>query len=182
MKQFMVIGCLAFTLASCNNADNNKKDAGAMEATAAPAAEVKLPFPLQEPYKNWQMGSTENVVAAMNSLRTFVDKDFTALAGTLADSIDIRLDYYQAKLSRDSALSMFKTERAKYSEIVITMSDYESVISADKKDEWVTIWYKQTWKDDKGVADSMAVIDDVKLKDGKMIVLDEKIQHFQVKK
>jgi hypothetical protein len=62
------------------------------------------------------------------------------------------------------------------------MNDYESVISADKKDEWVTIWYKQKWKDSKGVADSLSVINDIKMKDGKMIILNEMINHFPKKK
>jgi hypothetical protein len=62
------------------------------------------------------------------------------------------------------------------------MQDYVSVISEDKKDEWVTLWYKQTWKDEKGKVDSMYCADDCKIKNGKMIKLDEKVQHFPAKK
>jgi len=103
MKQFMVITCLAFMLASCNDADKDKKDAEVTEVKAEAAAEVKLPIPLEKPYRNWQIGSTENVVAAMNSLKTFIDKDYTAMAGTLGDTVYLDFDNYQAKLSRDSA-------------------------------------------------------------------------------
>lgn len=183
MKQFIAIICLAVVLGSCNNADQDKKETtGPVEEKTAAVADVKLPFALEKPYKNWQMGSTGNVVAAMTALKTFVDKDFTGLAAVIGDSLEVHFDYYQAKLSRDSAIKMFMNQRKMYNDIVITMSDYESVISADKKDEWVTLWYKQAWKDAKGKADSLSIIDDCKIQNGKMIELDEKIQHYPAKK
>ena len=72
--------------------------------------------------------------------------------------------------------------RPMYGDLTINMQDYESVISADKQVEYVTLWYKQAWKDEKGKADSMNVIDDCKMKNGKMISLDEKVQHYPAKK
>lgn len=182
MKQTIVIICLAVAFASCNNAETTKTGSDSTGTAVKPATEVVLPFKLDKPYQNWQIVNNENVVVAMNSLKTFVDNDFVAFAATLGDSLDIRLDNYHEKLSRDSAVSMFKAMRPMYKDLTITMYDYESVISADKKDEWVTVWYKQAWKDDKGKADSLNVIDDCKMQNGKMIVLDEKIQHFPAKK
>ncbi len=181
MKQFIVITCLTVALASCNNADQDKKEAAPAEVKATPVADVKLPYPLQEPYRNWQIGSTENVVAAMSSLKTYIDKDFTAMAGTISDSIDLYFDYFHAKLSHDSAMKFFIADRPKYNDLSVTMYDYVSVISADKKSEWVTLWYKQKWKNDKGVADSMSVTDDIRMKNGKMVELDEKTSHFPKK-
>ena len=58
------------------------------------------------------------------------------------------------------------------------MSDWESVIAADKSEEWVTLWYKQYQTDKKGVTDSLGVVDDCKIVNGKIVVLDEKIQHL----
>lgn len=182
MKQLFVIIFLGAALTACNNATTTTSGTDSTGTAVTTAAEVKLPFPLEKPYRNWQIGSNENVVGAMNTLKTFVDKDFTAMAATLGDSINVRFDYYEAKLSRDSAMKMFNTQRALYNDLAITMYDYESVISADKADEWVTIWYKQKWKNEKGVADSLAVIDDCKMKNGKMIELAEHIQHYPVKK
>jgi hypothetical protein len=118
----------------------------------------------------------------MNSLKAFVDKDFTAMAASFGDTIDIKLDGYAAKLSRDSAAKMLTAQRPMYVDLTVTMYDYESVISADKKEEYVTMWYKQVWKDDKGKDDSLNIVDDCKMKNGKMIELDEKIQHFPAKK
>jgi hypothetical protein len=182
MKQFIVIFCLGVALASCNNAATDKKESGTTAVKSESATGVKLPFPLMTPYKNWQTGSNENVVAAMGALKAFVDSDFTGLAALTGDTLDVRFDYYHAKLTRDSAIKMFINQRTMYKDLTITMYDYESVISEDKKDEYVTLWYKQAWKNDKGVADSLGIIDDCKMKNGKMIELDEKIQHYPAKK
>lgn len=182
MKQVIVIICLGIALAACNNTSTTTAGTDSTgAATVKTESDVKLPYPLQNPYKNWQTGSTENVVAGMTALKTYVDKDFTALAATIGDSIYFDFDYFQAKMSRDSAIKMFTTSRAMYNDLVITMYDYESVISADKKDEWVTLWYKQSWKNDKGVADSLNVTNDIKIKNGKVIELDEKTSHFAKK-
>jgi hypothetical protein len=183
MKQFIVIFCLGIALASCNNAETTGTATGTDSTGAAviTPTEVKLPIPLERPYRNWQIGSTENVVAAMNALKAFVDKDFTALAAATGDSLELDFDYLRTKLSRDSAMKMFTAQRAMYKDLKVTMYDYVSVISGDKKDEWVTFWYKQSWKNEKGVADSMNVTNDIKMKDGKMIELDEKTSHFPKK-
>jgi hypothetical protein len=185
MKQTIVMICLVIALASCNNAatTSSAKDSAAATVTSANATpDVALPFKLDQPYKNWQMGSTENVVASMKALKAFVDKDFTTLASLIGDTLDFTTDYLHEKMSRDSATKFFTNGRPMYNDLTINMNDYESVISADKKDEWVTIWYKQSWKDDKGILDSVSVINDIKMKDGKMIVLNEAVNHFPKKK
>ena len=182
MKQTIVMICLAIFMASCNNPTTTNSSNNPATVAAKPGSEVVLPYKLEKPYQNWQIGSTENAAAAMNSLKTFQDNDFVAFAATLGDSVEIRLDYYYAKLNRDSAVNFFKSFRPTFNDLSITMYDYESVISADKKEEWVTLWYKQVWKDDKGKADSLNIIDDCKMQNGKLIVMDEKIQHYPVKK
>ncbi len=182
MKQLIVITCLAVALASCNNAATKEAGSDSTGTKTASATEVTLPYKLEKPYKNWQIGSTENVAAAMGALKAFVDKDFAALGGLVGDSLEVKFDYFQGKFTRDSAVKMFTNHRTQYNDLTINMYDYESVISADKQDEWVTIWYKQSWKNEKGVADSLAIIDDCKMKGGKMIELDEHIQHYPAKK
>lgn len=183
MKQLMLITCLAFALASCNDDQKDKAKSETGEAKTVTPADVKLPFPLEKPYKGWQMmENNDNTIAAMNCLKYFVDKDYAAMAAIFGDSIEIRLDGFAAKMSRDSASKVLSAQRPMYNDLTITMYDYESVISADKKDEYVTMWYKQAWKDDKGKADSLNVVDDCKMQNGKIIQLDEKVQHFPAKK
>lgn len=180
MKQLTAILCLVFALVACNNTQEKTTETSTTDAAPA-AAEVTLPYSLAMPYNNWSIGSNENVAAAMNGLKAFVDNDFTALAATMGDSIVLDFDQFQAKLSKDSAMKFFTTARASYKDITIAMDDYVSVISADKKHEWVTLWYKQSWTDPKGGKDSMNVINDIKLSNGKMVALHEKSSRFQKK-
>ena len=182
MKQTIVILCLVITMASCNNANTSKTGTDSTTTTekaATPAME--LPFKLEQPYKNWQIGSTENAVAAMKALKAFVDKDFAALTALTGDTLEVTMDYFHAKMSRDSAIQFFTKGRPMYNDLAVSINDYESVISEDKKDEWVTIWYKQTWKDAKGIVDSVSVINDIKMQDGKMVTLNEMMNHYPKK-
>ena len=180
MKQLLSMACIILLLASCNN--EKKDEPKEATETATPAAAVTLPYTPAMPYRNWQMGSEQNSLMAMTGLKAWENKDYAGLKAVLGDSVELTMDGYHAMLSRDSAMNFFKSGRENYAEVNITMYDWESVISADKKSEYVTLWYKQTWKDNKGVKDSLNVTDDIKIANGKMIELDEKIQHFPAAK
>ncbi|CAN5600784.1 hypothetical protein BH11BAC3_BH11BAC3_22210 [soil metagenome] len=180
MKRIFLVGCLAFALASCNNETKDTKETPMAKDTAT--AMVELPYKLDKPYRNWQMGSTENAAAAMKALKSYVDKDFAGLSALISDSLEVAFDHYQSKMGHDSAVKFFTDVRKESGDIAVTMYDYESVVSADKQEEWVTLWYKQVWTDNAGKKDSLSIIDDCKMKDGKIATLDEKIQHYQAKK
>jgi hypothetical protein len=62
--------------------------------------------------------------------------------------------------------------------IKIVMHDFESVVSKDKKDEYVTMWYKQVYKDKNGKIDSVDAVNDFKFVNGKIVALDEALRHF----
>ena len=84
----------------------------------------------------------------------------------------------EARRNRGSVLlSVWKDLSVK-----IDLHDFESVISKDKKDEFVTLWYNQTTTDKKGKVDSVSVINDLKISNGKIVALDEAFRHFPVKK
>lgn len=182
MKQIIMAACLAFIFAGCN--ETKKEETPAAETTAVATTETKAPlaYQLPKPYREWQIGSHQNVVNAMAGLKAFADKDFAALEAVIGDSLELTVDYMSEKMSKDSAMKMFNKMRGTYGEVKIVMYDYVPVISGDKSEEWVTMWYKQIWQDDKGKWDSANVIDDCKMKNGKMIALDEKMQRFPVKK
>ena len=171
MKQIFLVASLAFALAACNN---ETKDAGTTDKPAeASTTKIEYPYTPPTPYRGWQMGSEQNTVVAMNALKGWAEKDYAKLEANIGDSLDFTVDGYKAKMSKDSAMKFFKTDRQKYADVTITMYDWESVISADKKVEYVTLWYKQAWTDAKGMKDSLNVTDDCKMTNGKMIELDE---------
>ena len=79
-------------------------------------------------------------------------------------------------------MGFFTSMRNDYKNVTVKMNDWESVISKDKKIEYVTMWYKQITTDKNGKTDSIAVVDDCRIVNGKIVELDEKIQHYAVKK
>jgi hypothetical protein len=183
MKKILLFAGIATFIISCNN--NSESTASTADSTKTEASRSEAPvypYTLDEPYRDWQPGDQQHAVTAMKSLKAFETGDIDACIAGFGDSVEIRFDYYQAKLSNDSLKKFFANERANYASMTIKMGDWESVISKDKKTEYVTMWYRQIWTDKKGKTDSLAVIDDCKIVNGKIVELDEKIQHFPVKK
>ncbi len=185
MKRLFLFACTALMAAGCNNSSDSKDTKttdSAGKAAPATAAKMDYPYTLDEPYKNWQPGDQQHAVTVMKSLKAFETGDIAACMAGFGDSVDVRFDGYRARLSHDSLMKQFTAQRANYASIVIKMGDWESVISEDKKEQWVTMWYKQVETDKKGKVDSMSVVDDAKIENGKIVLLDEKIQHYPAKK
>jgi hypothetical protein len=183
MKKLLIICAATMLVWGCTNSAESK-DGGAADTTkmaATKPGDAKLPemaFPLDRPYANWQTGDPQHAANVMKGLKAFESGDINSCMDSFGDSVRVGFDYYQAKLSKDSLKSTLTHQRAMYSSIKVKMDDWESVISADKKDEWVTLWYHQYQTDKKGNTDSLGVVDDLKIMNGKIVVLDEKIQHL----
>lgn len=182
MRKLLFVSCIGL-LAACSDASKEESTtvAGAADSTAA-AVKIEYPYTLEQPYKNWQPGDQQLAVTAMKALQAFEKGDVAGSVQYFADSVQLRFDYLDTKLSNDSLKKFFTAERAKYSKIVISMGDWESVISEDKKTTYVTMWYKQESTDLKGKVETLNVVDDCKMVNGKIAELDEKVQHLPVKK
>lgn len=184
MKKLLFIFSITLFALSCTN--NETKDAKTGDSTktadtkmAGPAAEkLDLPYTLDHPYAEWQPGNEQHAVTVMKGLKAFETGDIASCMASFGDSVWIGFDYYQHTLSKDSLKAFFTQSRAMYSSIKIKMQDWESVISADKKAEWVTLWYKEYTTDKKGVIDSVSVVNDAKIEKGKVVILDETTQHL----
>jgi len=90
-----------------------------------------------------------------------------------ADSVKVQFDALDKKMSNDSLKAMFASGWNEYKSVKVKMEDFESVVSTDKKEEWVTLWYTQYWETKKGVKDSVDIINDLQLKNGKIMRIDE---------
>ncbi len=183
MSLWLVMGLVLF-MASCQN---QVKQPAANEASAdstKPAVQpnIQYAYTIGHPADNWDRGSQENVAIVLNALKAFETGNVDECLKAFADSVHWQGDYYDAKISKDSLTSMFKNSWKNLASIKIDMSDFESVISKDKKDEYVGLWYKQKWTDKKGKTDSIYHMDDVKIMNGKIVELDEKTRHFPVPK
>lgn len=184
MRKLFFIPLLGLFIISCNDKTDNASASSTDSAktVSTSSGDIVYPYTPSEPYREWQPGDQQHVVTVMKSLKAFETGDTDAAAAAFGDTVDLRFDYLHARLSNDSLKKFFANERANYTSMTIKMSDWESVISKDKKTEYVTLWYRQIWTDKNGKTDSLAVIDDAKIVNGKIVELDEKIQHFPAKK
>jgi hypothetical protein len=60
----------------------------------------------------------------------------------------------------------------------VRMQDYESVKSKNRGEEWVALWYTETVKLKGGKTDSAMVMDDIKIVDGKVAIIDSKMRRL----
>ena len=79
----------------------------------------------------------------MSALKAFENGDVPGSMKYFGDSIHLQFDALDKKLPADSMLAMLTAQRGLYKSMEIKMNDWESVISKDKQEEWVTLWYRQ---------------------------------------
>ncbi|MES2004435.1 MAG: hypothetical protein V4450_07930 [Bacteroidota bacterium] len=176
MRTMIALCLLVFIGSSCNSAADKTgaKDSGT-------AAKPTYAYTIEKP-DNWDMGSSQNTAIALSALKAFENKNIDESVGYFADTVAWKSDFIDAKYSKDSLKAMFANFWKGTQAMTVKMDDYESVISKDKKDEYVTIWYKQIMTDMKGKTDSVFLINDFKIAKGKIVSLSESLRHFPVKK
>ena len=181
MKKILLFWLTAGLLVACTSKTSTT------EATTADssgtAKKESLAYPYTPKYSiNWQPGDEKYSVIALESLKKYTDGDVKGSMKDWADTIEIVLDKMQFKGTKDSVTSIFTKERAIFAEMVVEPDSWQTVYFPDKKESWVTIWYKQKWSDKKGKKDSAYFVDDLLVKDGKIALLDEKQRYYPVAK
>ena len=173
MKKILLLFSTALAFAACNDSGTGSstplKDS--TTASATPAA-MNYPYTIKQP-DNWETGSSENTMVALSALKNFETGDLEKSLSYFADSVHVQFDGLDTTMSNDSLKAMLTKWRNGFKAITVKMDDWESVISKDKKQEWVTLWYRQKWEDTKGHQDSTDIVDDLNIKNGKIARLDE---------
>lgn len=173
MKKVFLILLGGVVFASCNNKSASSPEAATdTSGTEAVAQKMDYPYTIDHP-DNWEMGNNQNTMTALSALKAYENGNVDESMKYFGDSIHLQFDGLDKKMSNDSLKSMFAKGRSNYKSMEVKMDDWESVISKDKKDEWVTLWYRQKWEDTNGKKDSADIVNDLKMKDGKIIRLDE---------
>ena len=177
MRKMLSLCLLIYISVSCNNPAGKET----AKTDSAGSAKTEYAYTIKKP-DNWDMGSSQNTALVLSSLKAFENNKIDESLTNFADTVRWRADYMDAKYSKDSMKAMFARAWSEMTSMKIDMHDFESVISKDKKDEYVTLWYVQTTTDKKGKTDSVGVINDLKIVNGKITELDEAIRHFPIKK
>ena len=174
MKQMILFVSALLLAAACNNQ-------APVETKAPEKAAINMadyPYTLDQTYKDWQAGDQKNAIMVLNMVKAWENKNAAECATYFADNVEMNMDYHMETVPRDSIIAMLESSYEKMAGINVDMQDWESVISADCKDEWVTLWYKQVITYTDGKVDSMNVVNDAKIVNGKIAVFSEYVQHF----
>lgn len=184
MKQLIILATAILFITGCNNNDKKNEGAGADNAKAASATMETFDYPynLSKPYQGWQPGDQKHAVAVLKMIKAWESKKLAECLGYFGDTVDMRVDMFQKVMPHDSLLSVLESSWADMASVTVKMDDWESVISPDKKDEWVTLWYKQIMTNKKGMVDSLSIVNDAKIVNGKITVFDEHIRHYPAAK
>ncbi len=179
MCLFFLAGIL---FSSCSNQATETKDTVKDSTSAEPAAvSMNYPYAIDHP-DNWEIGSTSNTMAVLTALKAYENGNIDECVKYFGDSVRLQFDGVDTKVSKDSLKSMFTKSRAALKTMEVKMDDWESVISKDKNTEYVSLWYKESWEDTKGEKDSLVQMDDLQMKNGKIVSIDQKSRKLPSKK
>ena len=183
MRQMILMFCVAGLCTACNNSQTSKDESKTSDAKVATATDEKMDYAytIEHP-DQWEMGSKMHTQTVLASLKAFENGDMEAATKNFSDTVQLLFDGFDAKVSRDSAKAILSQNRKQMKSFKIIMDDFESVKSKDGTAEYVSIWYKEKMQDQKGNWDSLSVMDDLRMKDGKIASIDEKQRHYPKKK
>ncbi len=177
MKLFKFFIICSISIAACNSQSEEKKPSGEI-ATHNDGKALDLPYKLAS-IPDWEKGDDNNVPIAMNFLKSYEDKDFVKMRNYLADSVQFIYDNGNFSGSADQMVKFLKNFREGRSTVRIEMNDYESVRSKNRNQEYVSLWYNEHIVDNAGKADSAFVMDDYRIKNGKISMIDTKFRHLR---
>ncbi len=173
----MLIAATAI-LTSCSNdtgTDSSKNESN------TDTAKMNYAYTIQHP-DNWAWGKRSNTEMVLKGLKAYENGNIEEAVKDFADSVKLEFDGFEEKVSKDSLVAIFKRSRSEAKSMTIKMEDFESVKSKDGKEEWVSLWYKEIWEDQKGKKDSVQTMDDIRIENGKIALRNQKVRHFQIGK
>ncbi len=179
MKQLVFVFLLAFNLCACNSSDQSttKEDQANGTKESNDTTSINYAYTIDHP-DQWEIGTRHNTQMVLASLKNWEKGNMEATMKDFADSVEIHFDGLDVTLPKDSVKKMFENDRNQYQAVQIIMDDFESVVSKDRSKEYVSLWYKQKWQDLKGKWDSLSTMDDLRIKNGKIVSIDQKTRHF----
>lgn len=174
MKQFLLLLIVCIAFFSCRN--KSSSDAGKGGTTA------KLSYPFTPKYSiNWQPGDEKNALIVLNCLKKYVDGDVKGAVENFADTCDFLADQFAFHGKKDSLVKILSQMRGDMASVSKEFESWMTTYYPDKKDTWVTLWYVEKWTDKKGKKDSLYYTDDVLMRNGKILLYDEKMRRAPAK-
>lgn len=176
MKKILLLLLPATMLLACNNEPSTTETSKSDSTSTTTSENVSLPYTVERT-PDWERGDNANVAVAMNTLKAFEVNDMNAIQQYLADTVEFYADNFIFKGSKDTLSKLMGEWRSGMDSLSINMQDYESVKSKGRGEEWVGLWYTEV-NTIKGKTDSMMVMDDIRIVNGKVVVIDSKMRRI----
>lgn len=177
MKNFLLLAAFCWT--ACNQPA--QKPAESMSASAG-GDTLQYAYTMDHPVDYWERGDLKSIATAMSCLKAWETRNVEECLSYFADSVRFSTNGFDSLMTKETLGNMFNEDIKKIASMKVKMDDCESVKSKDGKMEYVSLWYKQYWTTTDGKSDSAVIMDDIRMKDGKIAGIDEKQRSFPVKK
>lgn len=182
MKKNFLIAFASLCIISCNNKSASEgSDSDAMKDTSTEKIDYAYQPEGHAP-DYWVPGDMKNASMALSALKGWETGNMDQMLAPFADSVHWSWDGFSDMVAKDTLRAWMTDFWNNVSNVKVTMGDYESVMGKDKKEEWVTVWYKQVVTGKDGKIDSASVVDDMKFENGKITVMDEKTRKYPAPK
>jgi hypothetical protein len=142
-----------------------------------PLQNSPIPLP-QDTLSIGNRGNEKNAVIVLNCLKQYLAGDMKGAIENFADTVEFIGDQFYFKGKKDSLAAILGEECGNMASVSKTFDSWMTTYYPDQKDTWVTLWYVEKWTDKKGKTDSLYYTDDVKLRNGKILMYDEKIRRY----
>ncbi len=170
MKQFLFLILSCLLIFSCNNQPKTED-----VKTDSAAKKEPLIYPYTAKYSlNWQPGDEKYAVLVLNAFKKYTDGDVKGCFDYFADSVEFIADKYHFNGKKDSLQAIMTPLRSELTSMTIIPDTWITTYYPDKNDTWVTVWSTEKWTDKKGKTDSLYVVEDLLIKNDKIVLYDEK--------
>ena len=181
-KNFFPLVLLVFM--ACNDANND--ELGSIKpiddtTTTTNAAALDYAYS-KSSTSNYEMGDPAQIQMVLKSLKAWENNNIDEAVQDFGDTVELFFDNFYTKLPKDSLKQFFTQSRGDFDSVKIVMHDWETVKSTNDNNEWVSLWYTEITKPKNGKLDSLAIMDDVKVRDGKIIEINQYSRRFAPKK
>ncbi|MBI2730339.1 MAG: hypothetical protein HYX40_06260 [Sphingobacteriales bacterium] len=179
MQKLLFVCCLALLAVACNNEakeSSEKKET----AEAKPAVTFSMPITYSS---SWEIGNPEYAaMIVQGSWKDWQDNKLGDMKSWVADTITAFLSDNVMVTGRDSLVAHWNKGRATYTNVIDTVHAAISLVSTDKKENWVTVWAKEINTLTSGTKDTTEVMETWRInKDGKADLLLQYDRHARKK-
>jgi len=170
MKHILFLAILCFSLFSCQTKTVTLQDPDT-------ATQLNYPFKAKHSLK-WQPGDEKNALIVLDCLKHYVAGDMKGAMQNFADTTTFISDDFYFKGKKDSLATILGQVRSDMADLSKSFDRWITIYYPDRNETHVILWYCEKWTDKKGKTDSLYYCDDVLLKQGKILVYDEKLRHY----